>query len=208
MRCWRMEQLLDFIQGRADTEVADAIRAHVDSGCSRCRANLDWLSKIVQLTATDDSVDPPEWVFHRAVRLFHELGPKRKPGMIERLVAALAFDSWASLQPAVVRQSGAAPRQCLYRAEQWELDLQFEPGEIPDTIDLTGQILKAGGTGREAAHRPVRLVREDAVVAEAVTDELGEFTMDQLAPGLYNLCVELPEQEIWIERLEVKLSNE
>jgi len=207
MKCVRTEQLLDFTQGRAEAATAERIREHLDGGCRRCQGNLDWLHKIVRLAATDESVEPPAWVFNRAVRLFNEHGPHRTPSFLERLVASLTFDSLAQVQLAGARQSGQATRQCLYQAGEWDVDLSFEVGEESEFINITGQVLASRGEVSQVAGLPVQLIQAGQTLASTVTDRLGEFAFDRVAGGEYDLKIDLPNYEVWIEHVDVKVSE-
>lgn len=203
MRCVEIEQLLDMAQGRAEGAMADRIQVHLASGCARCQDNWDWIQKIVRLTATDDSVEPPRRVLDRAIRLFEVHGPQRKPSVLERMVASLVFDSLAQAQPVGVRQAEPAARQYVYRANDWDVDLSFEVGEEPETINITGQVLKSETAAEEVANIPVHLGQEGKILASTVTDRLGEFTFDHVASGTYDLSIELHDQQLWIEPLKV-----
>lgn len=207
MRCVGIEQLLDVAQGRAEAAVAEQIQAHLASGCARCQSNWDWLQKLVRLTATDNLVEPPRWVVQRAVRLFQEQGPQRKPRLLERIVATLAYDSMAQKQPVGVRQTGRATRQYVYRAGDWDVDVLVEVGDEPEILDMTGQVLKREGTGGEVAGIPVHLVQGEKIMGSTVTDRLGEFTFDHVAGGIYDLSIELRHQEVWIKHIAVTLSE-
>ncbi|MBI3949176.1 MAG: hypothetical protein HY314_01795 [Acidobacteria bacterium] len=207
MRCVQIEQLLDFTQDRAEPVERDLIQAHLASGCTRCQGNLAWIQKIVWLTATDDSVEPPKWVLDRAVRLFQIYGPQRKPGLLQRITASLVFDSLTQPQLVGVRQTGQAARQSLYRAGEWDVDLSFEPGEGPETIDIAGQVLKGEGQIGEVAGIPVHLIQGEEILASTVADQLGEFTFDCVASGTYSLRIDLRDQSLWIGHMDVKLSE-
>jgi hypothetical protein len=207
MRCAGIEQLLDFVQGRARAALADQIQTHLASGCARCQDHVDWIREIVHLTASDDSVEPPSWVLNRAIGLFQAPSEQPKPSLLQRLVASLVFDSLTQLQPAGVRQSTSAARQVLYRASDWDVDLSFEAGEKPETIDIAGQMLKGGVSLEQVAGIPVHLAQAGNILFSAQTDQLGEFTFDHVPAGTYELSIELHSQRLWIEHLDVKLAE-
>jgi len=207
MRCIEIEQLLDVAQGRAEAAVANRIQTHLVSGCARCQDNWSWIQRIVHLAAADDSVEPPPWVLNQAIGLFEAYGPQRQPGRFQRLVASLVFDSLAQPQLVGVRQTGSAARQYIYRADDWDVDLSFEPGEEPETLDITGQVLKGEAVTEEITGIPVHLTQAGQILASTVTDRLGEFTFDHIARGTYDLSLELRDQQVWIEHLDVTLSD-
>lgn len=203
MTCYSLEKLLQFYQKVCADQQARAIRNHLGR-CRRCQRELKWLETVIPLMATDDSVDPPSWVVQRAVDLFARYGPSPRPGVMSRIVAALVFDTAAQPGLVGVRSLGVATRQCLYRWEGYDIDLSFEPANGTDRVTLTGQILGPSESFHEVAGVPVQLRRGEDVVAQTVTNHLGEFTFERIAVGVYELKVELQGKEAWITPLEVK----
>lgn len=207
MQCAGIEQLLDFAQGRAEPALVDQIQAHLVSGCARCQSELVWIRKLVRLTASDESVEPPPWVLRRAIGLFQILSQPPAPSLLQRLVASLVFDSLTQPQMAGVRQSSSTARQILYRAGDWDVDLSLEAAEESETVDITGQVLKAEASPEEVAGIPVHLTQAGNIVLSTQTDRLGEFTFDRVPRGTYELNLELRGQQVWIEHLDVKLTE-
>jgi hypothetical protein len=130
---------------------------------------------------------PPSHVLQRAFDVWRPR-PAPSPGLLQRLVAALRFDSAST--PALahgVRSAGAAPRQLLYSAEGHDIDLRIEPR--PDgSATLRGQVLGPSIAGHAALQR-------SGVAgpwqAESALDDLGEFGFDPVPPGEYSLALEL-----------------
>lgn len=202
MTCYSLEKLLRFHQELCAEEEARAIRNHLGR-CPRCQQELRWLQTVIPLMVTDDSVDPPPWVVQRAIDLFAQYGPSPQPSVLERIIAALVFDTAA--QPGVVgvRSLGVATRQCLYRWEGYDIDLAIEPATGTDRVTLTGQILGPSDSFHEVSGVPVQLRQGAEVVAETVTNHLGEFTFERVAIGVYELKVKVEGKEVWITPLDV-----
>lgn len=213
MGCIGIEQLLDFVTNRTEAAMAESIHTHLVSGCSRCQNNLAWVEKVVRLAATDDSVEPPQWVLNQALYLFEQMGPQRQPGFLERVMASLVFDTLAQPQMAGVRKAGLATRQCLYRVGDFDVDLSFEPGQAPDTVDITGQVLRAESASQEEMalqqvdHRQASLLQQTETIHTTSTDHLGEFIFEGVKPGVYDLKITLADRELWIPELEVKTAE-
>src|SRR5689334_14749632 len=142
MNCPAFEQLINYLSGDlAETESA-AIASHLDSGCPHCAGHRAWFEQVNQITATDDSIEPPAWVVKRDIRIPD--AQSSRPKLTERLaqiVAALVFDSFAGMAPAGVRSVAAATRQLLYQADEYGIDLQIAPSSHSG-VDLIGQILR------------------------------------------------------------------
>jgi len=123
------------------------------------------------------------------------------PGRLARIVARLLPASAPGLAYAGVRGSAASAART-YEAEGVTLSLAVEV-EAPErswtllglVVDETGAELPAGA--------PVRLLREDHIVAEAALDEVGNVVFVGLEAGTYGLDVTLGERTIAVEGIEV-----
>ena len=112
-------------------------------------------------------------------------------GLLSRLSAVLAFDSWAAPASALGMRSLRAPtRQLLYTAQGRDIDLRIAPADL--AFSLTGQVLGPDETGQLELTR----LDDDAApspqapwVREAPLDALGEFRFEGLAPGRYTLTL-------------------
>lgn len=199
-----MDKLVDMAQHRLEQASVAELQEHLGR-CARCQENWQWIQKILQVTAQDETVEPPRWVVHRAVQLFATHGPQPQPTLWQRITAMLVFDSLA--QPALVATRDTEPtmRQLLYRAGVWDVDVSLEPGDAPDTIHLTGQVLHQQGAPRDVAGILVNLLQAGETVASTTTNSIGEFTFDQLAAGAYDLNIHTGDVQVWVEQMDVRL---
>jgi hypothetical protein len=115
-----------------------------------------------------------------------------------RVAAVLSFDSWAA--PAVaggMRGLRSPTRQLLYRAGSRDIDLRIAPADL--TWALAGQVLGP----EEPGH--VELTRLDASADARVMplDELGEFRLDGVAPGIYSLTLYAGSDEVLLPPFDV-----
>ena len=112
--------------------------------------------------------------------------------LVQRIVGALTFDSWATPTLASGMRSLRSPtRQLLFSAGGRDIDLRITPAD--GAYSLAGQVLGPDETGR------VELACLDAGSASArvaALDELGEFRLDGLAPGPYSLKLHLGGEEV------------
>lgn len=204
MKCPTFESLIDEVDGRLAAAAAAAVSGHLASGCRECLASRAWYERAKAVAAGDESVEPPAWVFNRAVRLFEARRTAR--GIVERaghLLAALIFDSRQRPVLAGVRASAADARQLLYRAEDYSIDLQVAaPAQAGAAV--TGQLLREGEMRFESVARlPLALLREGRVVKAAATNERGEFTISDLDAGQYDLRIDVRDADITIVGLPV-----
>lgn len=111
-----------------------------------------------------------------------------------RVAAALSFDSWAAPQLALgVRSMASDNRHLLYSAKGRDIDLRVTLAA--DRFALAGQILGPDESGEVV----LALQNDSAGVASARTarlDALGEFRLDGVEKGTYQLTLRLAHDEI------------
>lgn len=198
MAHFNYETLLNYLEDQLSVEERSQVDAHVSS-CQRCGQRLALLRTVLQSTAGDRTVAPPESILKRAVDIAHgkRESPQHKPWM--RVVAALRFDSRLQLSSAATR-GATRGRQMLFTTEQVDIDLQIKPGRTDS--DLLGQMLSTQRTG-EILPAFVSLQSSAGVLLRATeTDSLGQFTFRQISSGIYDLVFELEDQEVAITGLE------
>ncbi len=204
MNCPSFERLIDFLDKRLEEPESSLIATHLATNCAPCAETTDWYERVRVVAASDDSLVPPSWVFKRALRIFDT--QQHHPGLTERIgqaIASLVFDSFARPALAGVRSTETANRQLLYRAGDYSVDLQIAPSEHAH-VDLIGQVLKED----EASCESVSGLKLDIALAgkilfSAVTDEMGEFKVSGIEPGVYDLQVELSEGSITVRDMPI-----
>lgn len=202
MRCPSFERLIDYLDNQLDSAEAERLAAHLSAGCPQCAETCDWYERVRAIASGDESIEPPLWVFKRAVRIF-ENKPTR-PRFVERIgqvVASLIFDSLAQPAIAGVRSTETTNRQLLYRAGDYSIDLQVAPAENL-CADLTGQILKEGELAFESVSGlQLEISRRGEPVFSTMTDDLGEFRIDGVDYGLYDLRIDVEDGSITVSGL-------
>lgn len=210
MSCPTFENLVDFADGRLVGDDVSLVENHLAGGCDACRGALAWYRGVVDTAAGDTSVEPPAWVTRRALDLFRQGRASRGlRGLVSRLRAALVFDSLtagpdAELAPA---RSGAGPsRQLLYTASPYDVDLLISAGADPRRLTVTGQVLVSESEDfGEVGGLTVELADGDTVAGRATTSEFGEFTVEGVQPGLYEVRLVGPNREIVLTRAPIAL---
>jgi hypothetical protein len=130
--------------------------------------------------------DAPEHVIQRALRLYRRRRPQARPGVLDRIVALLTFDSAAGSPLALgVRSTAAtAARQMLFSAEGRDIDLRIASAGLERGFDVSGQVLGPdlagvvtleGGGGRWSTE----------------LNDLAEFSFGTVPPGHYTLTLHL-----------------
>ena len=202
MRCPSFERLIDYLDGKSTAAVASDVRQHLEGGCPNCTSIRQWYEKILTVSSSDDSVEPPPWVLKRAFRIFD--AEKSKPKLIERLgraVAELVFDSMALPVIEGVRATETSSRQLLYEVGAYSIDLHISHSDSQHA-DLTGQVLREGEVSFESvAMRALTLTRGSTQVLETATNAMGEFAVNQLDAAEYGLLVEVAEGTLVVDKL-------
>jgi hypothetical protein len=166
---------LSFVRGILPASQDQAMRAHLDRGCPECQRSHETCRRFMETASRDGSdsaADSPD-SFAKAVFAVRRRIPFRA-GLA--LLAEPVFDSFRDPAPVGIRGSAADPRQLVYEAGGYLIDLQFEQ-QMGGPAVLTGQVVHAwtGGATRGAG---VVLLRERSVVGQAVANSIGEFQFD------------------------------
>jgi hypothetical protein len=204
MKCPSFENLIAFAQRRATDELTESIAAHLATGCAKCCADRAWYESVKSITASDTSQDAPQWVLKRALKVFEARAARNT--LVERLgraVASLVFDSLSRPSLAGARAFEAADRQLLYRANDYNIDLQLAAAN-DCRAELTGQILRDGEFKFESVIGvECNLLCEGRKILSTNTNRFGEFSISGLERGRYDLQIETDELSITIIGLPV-----
>ena len=140
---------------------------------------------------------PTEWV--DAAMALWKVAPRpaeraTAPTLLTRIAAALSFDSWATPPLALgMRSMALDTRHLLYSAQGRDIDVRVTPAA--DRFSLAGQILgpdetgevELAGTGEGASATGTWITK---------LDSLGEFRLDGLDRGTYQLTLRMGGDEI------------
>jgi hypothetical protein len=199
-----MHEWTDFVRGVAGSSAQAVMQSHLDSGCQECRDTVTLLKGITEFAAQEASYTPPA----SAVRLVrtHFAVHARKPalGLIES-IAKLMWDSSLEPLPAGIRSLSASPRQLLYQAGDYMIDIRLQ--EIPGTerLWLVGQIQHSGQPSRCPAEIPMTLENERRLLAATKTNAYGEFHMEfENGP---NVSLYVPLERLGIIQIPVSLGS-
>lgn len=193
------ERLADMAEGRLSAEETAPERAHL-STCQRCSTQAAELERVTTLMRADTSVDAPRDLVFNAIQLFHSRRTESAPGLLRRIVAALAFDSSSRTPAFGVRSGQTAPaRQLLFGAGDFDVDLRLAAGEEGWTV--SGQVLGPCAGGRVEAFASGAL---QEAAARASLNDLCEFTLPPVPEGVYALRLRLNDTEIEIPELSLK----
>jgi hypothetical protein len=197
------EQLVDWVDGRLTAEDAGSLARQVMASQPELQAEAAWLHAFRQMRQQIMLARPPAAVRQVLLARFADYAQGlRSPSLIQRIVAALTFDSLLQPLPAGVRGEEARPRQLVFAAERLDLVLNIHPRPGDERLDLLGQILP-----NDMALTPesfaIQLLRDETEVAMAMADDLGEFDFTALTSGAYRLVLSGEDMEITLPAIEL-----
>lgn len=163
------------------------------SGCAQCSSELQKLRQTIGLMRSDTTDDAPARVVENARSFFRSRAVKPEPSLVQRVMAALAFDSLTEAPAFGLRSQSGGGRQLIYSTETADIELRVSPEN-----EIAGQIL--GATNCE--NRDVNLESE-SFSASAKLNELCEFSFGSVPAGTYKLSVHLPGLLVETPQLEL-----
>ncbi len=196
-------RLMDWVEGRLSEEEARAVEEWVAAADEATRADVAWLRAFARVSEDTVIASPPSRVREALVERFDTYAAgKQHPGLLQRLVATLTFDS--TMQPAPGLRAGRtqeAQRQLVYSTDAADVALIVRPRARDGQLDLHGQILPVGSD--DTGVFGVQLLRGSSEVATTATNDLGEFTFEAVPPGVYEVLAGSDRVEIRIPDVEL-----
>lgn len=187
-------QLVDWVEGRLPDDQQTTLAAHLGA-CARCRDEAARIREMLAAMRADVSVDAPPAVIARAVSLFRPRTVEPAPSLLQRLVAALTFES-TPLTPAFgLRSAESTVRQLIFAAGDYDIDLRVTPAAAG--WQLAGQVL-----GPDAGSGVATLVIDGATVT-APLDTDASFTFPSLPAGQGALTLRCADVELIVEALPI-----
>jgi hypothetical protein len=184
--------LADLAESRIPTQNRPDILAHL-SLCPRCDEQLTQLQRIIELMRTHEFVEVPQRLDEFALRLFRaRFAPA--PSIMQRVRAALSFDSFQMSPAFGLRAGHTTARQLIFSTDEHDLDLCIAPSG--ECFLLSGQVLGPADAGA------VELRGDRSTLRVDLNDSL-EFSMPAAPAGRYELIIYLRGTEIVVSDLQL-----
>jgi hypothetical protein len=186
MEHFTTEEWIDFMNQVVPHETRAAMQEHL-FGCKRCARELDLWQKVHQTAAKENAWRPPDEILRVAKQAFRAAGhttSQRTNSLVEVL-----FDSF--LQPAIAgaRSAAMGSRQMLYRAGNYQIDIQLELKPGTNLVAVAGQIMDVNLPDSVNRRIPVTLSNLQGHVIYTATNEFGEFRAEIQNSGVLELSV-------------------
>jgi hypothetical protein len=186
------EDWVDFVNGTASQTKLAALQRHLDEGCRVCARERELWTKVRESARREASLEVPESAVRHvqsAFRVSSEALRAKRRFEIPRLV----FDSLWQPAPAGVRSATVQPRQVLYRAGEIAVELRVEPEPLSERLSVVGQIYRTANATEGLARIAVLATGKGGSLAEAHTNDFGEFQMSFLPQSSLRIVFGLPE---------------
>jgi hypothetical protein len=190
-------ELIDWVEGRLDETEAERVAESLATAAAAVQANAAWLQEFQHISRRVTLPAPPTYVREALAARFSAYAQDRpQPGLWQRLLASLNFDSRQQFAVAGVRSAAtqATERQLIYATPVAEVALNLQPGKQDDQLLIMGQLFPLHEEDRGVY--TVQLLRPPTVTEKRTvewglthTDELGEFTFESVEPGVYDMVV-------------------
>lgn len=158
----------------------------------------EWSALVKRAIAMPDA---PAQLVKEALQLWRVHGaPQHAPSLLQRWVAVLSFDSWASAPVAAgMRSLPSDVRQLLFEAQGCDIDLRIAPAA--DGFALSGQLFGPTAEGRVGL-APIG-EGNDGLPRSAGLDAQSEFRIDAVSSGHYLVTVHLGGDEIALPPIHI-----
>ncbi len=196
-------RLLDWVEGRLSEEEARTVAERVAAADSATHADVAWMRVFAQISEDTVIASPPSGVRDALIERFEAYAEgKQQPGLLERLVARLTFDS--NLQPALGWRATTpwSQRQLAYSTEAADVTINLRPRSPDGLLDLHGHIFPVDST--DPGIFGVQLLAGSSEVATTATNDLGEFTFEEMPPSVYEMMVSSDRVELSIPQVDLR----
>ena len=187
----------DYLRGLVDARDRFEMTRHL-SECDSCRATHDLFARAALRMQSDAQYVVPEYVMRKARAIFSANAP-RKRSLLQKLTGNLVFDSFQ--QPALAGARAGTPgmRHALYEAGDYSVDIRLEEERGSTRVNMVGQLALRSHSPQAFGGVPVMLLSGRKVVAEAVSNEFGEFQLSYEQDSRLKLHVPIRDRKQCLE---------
>ncbi|HXM96154.1 MAG TPA: hypothetical protein VOA64_18185 [Candidatus Dormibacteraeota bacterium] len=188
---------VDFANDRVSAIRRVEMQGHVDTGCNKCRQELQIWQAVRKVAARESQYQPPDNVVRAVKAAFAAVPPRSRRGVAARIteLAELVVDSLAQPTLAGVRSAGTGARHMLFRAGSLRIDLRLEPLPNSDQMSLDGQVLDSSEGAKMFSELPVTLLAKRGPLAQTKTNKFGEFHLECAKAGGLSVALAVSGQK-------------
>lgn len=173
MKHFELTQWADYVRGASSPSANELLGAHLNE-CQECVDAANMLRRVTLTATADRQFHPPHHVVDAAVSIF----PSREiPVGLRPVIGRLSFDSFAGVMPAGVRSLRPESRHLVYEAGKYCVDLLVDGDPSEQTLTLTGHVVDQAAPGSRLGGASAIALSGKRVVASAMANDLGEFSL-------------------------------
>ena len=120
------------------------------------------------------------------------------------IIEAITVPPRPELVPAL---RGSPHPLSLFRAGDLDIALGVEISGPGPVFRIRGRVMKQGSPASQVIGHPVRLIRQDRVVAHQEVDELGHFVFEGVSPGEYELVLDYNDADVVIQHIRLSAED-
>jgi hypothetical protein len=167
------EECVDLVNGKLSVERMQLMQSHLDANCEKCSKTIQFWQQVRQTAQREADYQVPESVVRHLRNAFIVAQPLAGQRRFE--IPRLIFDSLWRPAAAGVRAGSGGPRQMIFRAGEIAIEIQIQPEPQSDRVSIAGQVSDASQQSEGVAEIPVVLAGPNGKIAEASTNQFGEF---------------------------------
>ena len=197
-------RLVEWVDGELSVEKSRQVAEALPLASEEVKADVAFLQRFQQASQEIKFAAPPASVREVLTKRFDRFAESRQPGsLLQRLKAILTFDSgiqWATAGIRSTVQIGR-PRQLIFNAGTTEIALNIRPRRQDQRLNISGQVFII--TEVDYPLFAVQLIQDEDEVEITSTNDLGEFAVEALENGEYEMVVSGDNFEVLISPLSL-----
>lgn len=201
MNHYQITRWVDYVRGAVNAAEQLEMSEHL-LNCDACRDECNLLARVAVKAQADRRYEVPENALRNARALF-ALPGKPKKTVLRKVAGYLVFDSFQEPSFAGARSRVQNMRHALYEADDYSVDVRLEHSDSC-RVNLVGQLAVRSQAVSSLDGIPVVLMSGRQVLAEALSNEFGEFQLEYEPKRQLKLCVPILERR---ERIELQLGS-
>lgn len=197
-------ELLDFAEGKLDSSTCERLEAHLAQEPEEATKTLEWIRTFLEASGETTVYAMPKGLEERLVDVYEAASApslaalaRDLSGVVRRIIAKLVESESDSSFAALALRSRtleALPQQWTFKAE--EMTLVLDVLERSDACyDIHGQVFDTE-TGEWSGRGTVQLMQDDCPYMEVEVDEFGEFIIEGVERGSFELILNADALEI------------
>lgn len=176
MKHFNITDWADSVRGLAAPADQALMRAHLDSGCSRCSRIATALERVAQLARREPAENRHLVYAVRSANAYFSLNLPSRQNRLSEIALGLDFDSALSVAGNNIRSEAESPRQLAFASDEYTLDLTVDPAHGAGETGVAGYCLRREGD--PVAGAPVFLICRGQFAGQDKTGEFGEFQFE------------------------------